>query len=528
MRYLIQNIKLPLEQRGNLLPVLTKGLGIKPEDLQEWQIVREAIDARKGQINFVYHVEFELRSPGKLSNKSKWEITPAPTRGYQTPQPGAKNLEHPPVVVGAGPAGLFAALLLAEMGYRPRLIERGAPIEERVRDVEAFWSKGHLNPRSNVQFGEGGAGTFSDGKLTTQIRDPRVFKVLREFVSCGAPDEILYRHKPHIGTDRLRRVVIRMRQRILDMGGSIHFHTKMDSLVLRNQQVVGVRLENGSVISTESVILAIGHSARETFETLFNQGVQMEAKAFSLGVRIEHLQEWIDAAQYHNWAGHVNLDPAEYKLVYHTTTGRTVYSFCMCPGGQVVASASEEGYLVTNGMSYYARDGKNANSALLVGVSPQDFSSTHPLAGIEFQREWEQKAFLAGKANYKAPIQRVDGFLKNHVNFTAGVVEPSYRPGVEPNNLTTLLPNFVVSALQEAIPQLGQKLRGFDHPQSILTGVESRSSSPLRIIRNPLGEANITGLFPAGEGAGYAGGIVSSAVDGLRSAELLIQQYRMR
>jgi len=528
MRYLIQNIKLPLEQRGDLLPTLTKGLGIRQEDLQEWQIVREAIDARKGQIYFVYHVEFELKPSIKLSSKVKWEVLQAPTRAYLPPQPGIKELEHPPVVVGAGPAGLFAALLLAEMGYQPILLERGAPIEERIRDVETFWSKGHLNPKSNVQFGEGGAGTFSDGKLTTQIRDPRVFKVLSEFVSCGAPEEILYSHKPHIGTDRLRRVVIRMRQRILALGGSIHFHTKMDSLILRNQQIIGVQLENGSVISTESVILAIGHSARETFQTLFDQGVLMEAKAFSLGVRIEHLQEWIDTAQYRNWAGHVNLDPAEYKLVYHTSSGRTVYTFCMCPGGQVVASASEEGHLVTNGMSYYARDGKNANSALLVGVSPQDFASTHPLAGIEFQREWEQKAYVAGNGKFIAPIQRVDGFLKNSATYSAGQVEPSYQPGVQPANMASLLPNFVVSALQEALPQLGQKMRGFDHPQSILTGVESRSSSPLRILRNQLGEANFTGLFPAGEGAGYAGGIVSSAVDGLRSAELLIQQYRMR
>jgi len=528
MRYLIQNLKLPLELRGDVLPTLAKGLGIRPDDLKEWQIAREAIDARKSQLFFVYHIEFELKPQARISSNTKWEVLPAPTRSYSTPQPGPKCLEHPPVVVGAGPAGLFATLLLAEMGYRPILLERGAPIEERVRDVEAFWQNGLLDPQSNVQFGEGGAGTFSDGKLTTQIRDPRVFKILSEFVLCGAPEEILYRYKPHIGTDRLRRVVIRMRQRILALGGTIHFHTKMDSLILRDQQIVGIRLENGSEISTESVILAIGHSARETFQSLFEQGVQMDAKAFSIGVRIEHLQEWIDTSQYGSWAGHKNLDPSDYKLVYHTSKDRTVYTFCMCPGGQVVASASEEGHLVTNGMSYYARDGKNANSALLVGVSPQDFASSHPLAGIDFQKEWESKAFYAGGGNFYAPIQRVDDFLLSGVSKSPGLVEPSYKPGVLPANLTSCLPNFVISSLQEALPKLGKKLHGFDHPHSILTGVETRSSSPLRIVRNQMGEANITGLFPAGEGAGYAGGIVSSAVDGLRSAELLIQQYRMR
>lgn len=528
MRYLIQNLKLPLELRGDVLPTLAKGLGLRTDDFQEWQIVREAIDARRSQLFFVYHLEFELKPKVRILGKPKWEVLPAPTRNYIAPTPGSKILEHPPVVVGAGPAGLFATLLLAQMGYRPLLLERGAPMEERVRDVEAFWQTGTFNPKSNVQFGEGGAGTFSDGKLTTQIRDPRVFKIMSEFVDCGAPEEILFQHKPHIGTDRLRRVVIRLRQKILALGGSIHFHTKMDSLIIRNQQIVGIRLENGNEIATESVILAVGHSARETFQTLFNQGVPMEAKAFSLGVRIEHLQEWIDASQYGSWAGHAKLDPADYKLVYHTAQNRTVYTFCMCPGGQVVASASEDQHLVTNGMSYYARNGKNANSALLVGVSPHDFASSHPLAGIDFQKEWESKAFYAGGGNFQAPIQRVDDFLSNRSAQAPGQVEPSYLPSVLPTDLSTCLPNFVISSLQEALPKLGQKLQGFDHPHSILTGIESRSSSPLRMLRNQQGESSILGLYPAGEGAGYAGGIVSSAVDGLRSAELLVQQYRMR
>ncbi len=528
MRYLVQNIKLPPDQRGEVLQPLVKGLGLQAKDLSDWRIVREAVDARRGQFFFVYHIEFELQLGVRLPKNTKFEVLQATTPEYHIPTPGDQLLLHPPVVVGAGPAGYFAALLLAEQGYRPLLIERGAPIEERIKDVEVFWKEGKLLSGSNVQFGEGGAGTFSDGKLTTQIRDPRVFKVLREFVRCGAPEEVLYKHKPHVGTDRLRRVVIRLRNRILELGGEIRFHTQLKKLIINQGSIEGIILADGNQIATESMILAIGHSARETFLQLFEQGLEMDAKPFSLGVRIEHLQDWVDEAQYGRWAGHEKVDPAEYKLVYHTTNGRTVYTFCMCPGGEVVASSSEEGHVVTNGMSYYARDGKNANSALLVGVSPTDFGENHPLAGLAYQNHWERLAYQAGGGGYAAPIQRVGDFLTDSKPLDPSIVLPTYTPSVQPYEIQSILPAYVADSLKEALPQLGKSLKSFDHPDGLLTAVESRSSSPVRMMRNPLGESNLKGLFPAGEGAGYSGGIISSAVDGLRSAECLIQKFRMR
>ena len=528
MAFLVQSLRIPLEERGRVLPYLAERIGCPISEIENLQIVHEAIDARRSQINFVYHLEFELKQPQKWLQRSRIPLLPAPVREYVSPHPGSLKLAHAPVIVGAGPAGLFAALLLAENGYQPLLLERGGPIEERVKAVEQFWQSGALDPQSNVQFGEGGAGTFSDGKLTTQIRDPRIFQVLQQFVAAGAPADILYSHKPHIGTDRLRQIMIRMRQRILALGGQIHFYACLDHLFLAEDRLQGIRLTDGNEIAAEALILAIGHSARDTFANLFAQNLAMESKAFSLGVRIEHLQSWIDAAQYGSLAGHPKLDAADYKLVYHAKSGRTVYSFCMCPGGQVVASASEPGYLVTNGMSYHARDGKNANSGLLVAVSPQDYGSDAPLAGMEFQRKWEALAYAAGGAAFRAPLQRLDDFLLGTVTKEPKAVLPTYRPGVEIADLNRCLPEYVSEALREAIPALARKLKGFDQPEAILTGIETRSSSPLRILRNENGESSIKGLYPAGEGAGYAGGIVSSAVDGLRAAEQIIQQYAPR
>lgn len=528
MAFLVQSLRIPLEERGQVLPRLAEQIGCPASEIENLQIVHEAIDARRSQINFVYHLEFDLNQPQKWMTRSRIPLLPAPVRVYSTPKSGTQKMVHAPVIVGAGPAGMFAALLLAENGYEPILLERGGPIEDRVKAVEQFWQTGELDPQSNVQFGEGGAGTFSDGKLTTQIRDPRIFQVLQQFVTAGAPTDILYSHKPHIGTDRLRQIMIRMRQRILSLGGQVHFYTCLDRLIVEENRLLGIRLTDGSEIPAEALILAIGHSARDTFTTLFEQKLEMESKAFSIGVRIEHLQSWIDAAQYGSMAGHPKLDAADYKLVHHARNGRTVYTFCMCPGGQVAASASEPGHLVTNGMSYHARDGKNANSGLLVAVSPQDYGSDTPLAGMEFQRKWESLAFTSGGGNYHAPIQRLDDFLQGTVTREPGEVIPSYRPGVEVADLSRCLPGYVNDSLREAITALAKKLKGFDHPQAILTGVETRSSSPLRILRNEKGESSIRGLYPAGEGAGYAGGIISSAVDGLRAAEQIIQQYAPR
>jgi uncharacterized protein len=428
---------------------------------------------------------------------------------------------HRPLVVGAGPCGLFAALILAQSGFRPIVLERGKAVRERTKDTWGLWRRGVLNPESNVQFGEGGAGTFSDGKLYSQIKDPRHLgrKVLTEFVKAGAPAEILTEAHPHIGTFRLVTMVESIRQTIEGLGGEYRFESKMTDLVLDgDRNVRGVRLESGEEIASPHVVIALGHSARDTFEMLFDRGVAIEAKPFSVGFRIEHPQGMIDKARYGRSVK--QLGAAEYRLVHHAQNGRGVYSFCMCPGGTVVAAASEPGRVVTNGMSQYSRNERNANAGIVVGITPQVDYPDHPLAGIALQRQWESAAFIAGGSSYRAPAQLVGDFLASRASTALGEVIPSYRPGVTPTDLSTCLPDYAIAAIREALPAFGKQIPGFDRADAVMTGVETRTSSPIRIQRgDDFQSLNTPGLYPAGEGGGFAGGILSAGVDGIRVGE---------
>ncbi|SHE29360.1 hypothetical protein SAMN02745133_00048 [Desulforamulus putei DSM 12395] len=526
----VSGIKLTLDQdESDIKKGLLAKLKIKEKDLIEYNIFKRSVDARKkDMIYFVYTVDALVVNENKILNKfaGDKDVTLTPNLKYEYVKPGAVSLKNRPVIIGTGPAGLFAGLILATMGYRPLLLERGADVDRRTEAVKTFWTTGKLDTECNVQFGEGGAGTFSDGKLTTLIRDLRCRKVLEEMVAAGAPPEILYSHKPHVGTDILRDVVKNIRQRIISLGGEVCFNAKVTDLLVEQGAVAGVVVNDQAKIDTEAVILAIGHSARDTFAMLYNKGVKMSPKAFSIGVRIEHPQELIDRVQYKQFARHPKLGPAEYKLSYHSPNGRSAYTFCMCPGGVVVAAASEAGGVVTNGMSEHARNAKNANSALLVGVTPDDFGSDHPLAGVEFQRQWERMAFELAGSNYNAPAQLVGDFLQDRPSRVIGQVEPSYRKAVTLAELKHCLPHYVVETLKEAILDFDKKLKGFALPDAVLTGVETRSSSPIRIERNEKRESNITGFYPAGEGAGYAGGIVSAAVDGIRVAEAVAAKFK--
>lgn len=526
----VSGIKLSLDQdESEVKKALLAKLKLKEKDLREYYIFKRSVDARKREnIYFVYTVDAVLVNEDKILSKAlkDKDISPTPDLDYQYVKTGQEPLKSRPVIIGAGPAGLFAGVILAMMGYRPLILERGSDVDRRTEAVKNFWYTGKLDPECNVQFGEGGAGTFSDGKLTTLIKDLRCRKVLEEMVAAGAPAEILYSHKPHVGTDILRSVVKNIRQRIIRLGGEVSFNAKVTDIVIEQGVVTGIVINDAEKINTQAVLLAIGHSARDTFSMLYNKGVKITPKAFSIGVRVEHPQELIDQAQYKEFAGHPKLGPAEYKLAYHSPSGRSAYTFCMCPGGMVVAAASEAGGVVTNGMSEHARDAKNANSALLVGVTPADFSSDHPLAGVEFQRQWERKAFeLAGK-NYQAPAQLLGDFLNDRPSRAFGVVGPSYRKAVALAELKFCLPDYVINTLKEAIIDFDKKLKGFALPDAVLTGVETRSSSPVRIERDEQRESNIEGLYPVGEGAGYAGGIISAAVDGIRVAEALAAKYR--
>lgn len=528
----VAEIRLALDEDSPaaLERALVARLGIKREELSAYNIFRQSIDARrKHDIRFVYTVDVQVRDECKvLRNLGNGDphVAATPRSPYREPETGDEPLDERPVVVGTGPAGLFAGLVLARLGYRPLLLERGADVDTRTRAVTRFWLTGELDPECNVQFGEGGAGTFSDGKLTTLIRDPRCRMVLDELVAAGAPPEIVYSFRPHLGTDNLRGIVRRLRERVIAAGGEVRFGSRFSDLEVEGGRVAAVMVNDRERIPCRVVVLAPGHSARDTFAMLLARGVRMRPKPFSIGVRIEHPQAVIDRAQYGRFAGHPKLGAADYKMAYHAPGGRSAYTFCMCPGGVVVAAASEPGCLVTNGMSFYARDGGNANSALLVGVAPDDFGGNHPLAGVEFQRRWEARAFAAGGGDYRAPVQLAADFLKGRTGSAPGKVQPTYRPGVRAADLRECLPGYAVHTLRQAITALDRRLKGFAMPEAVLTGIETRSSSPVRLERDESCQSNIRGLYPAGEGPGYAGGIVSSAVDGIRVAEAVAARYR--
>ncbi|QUS61907.1 NAD(P)/FAD-dependent oxidoreductase [Synechocystis sp. PCC 7339] len=531
----ISEIKLPLDHDDNALAqAILKKLGISKEQLTSYTIFKRSYDARKrGHILLVYIVDVATPQAEKLLAKfaGDRQITPTPAMAYQfvvQAKLGQKFEGKRPVVIGTGPCGMFAGLLLAQMGLEPIILERGKSVRDRSVDTFGFWVKGKLHAESNVQFGEGGAGTFSDGKLYSQVRDPNHYsrKVLEEFVQAGADPEILYINRPHIGTYRLVKIVQNLRSTIEGLGGEIHFQSHVTDINIQDNQVQGITLENGDYIATNHVVLAVGHSARDTFQMLFERGIYIEAKPFSFGFRIEHPQSLIDQCRYGSQAGHARLGSADYKLVHHCQNGRSVYSFCMCPGGKVVAAASEPGRLVTNGMSEYARDEANANSAIVVGINPEEDYPEHPLAGIALQRFWEERAFQLGGANYQAPGQLVGDFLADQPSTKFGSVIPSYKPGVKLVNLGESLPNYAIAALREAIPAFDKKIRGFAMEDAILTGVETRTSSPIRIKRgDDFQSINTLGLYPAGEGAGYAGGILSAGIDGIKVAEAIALDF---
>lgn len=526
----VSNIKLDInESLDNIKPLLLKKFKISEKELVNFKIYKESIDARrKGKIDFVYTVDVELKNEKNILKKSKIkDAVEIKEKSYTDIKSGSEKLKNRPVIVGSGPAGLFAALVLAQRGYNPILLERGLDVDTRTEDIKKFWEDGKFNSKSNVQFGEGGAGTFSDGKLTTRIKDIRCRKVLEELVNFGAPEEILYSYKPHVGTDILKEVVKNIREEIIRLGGQVKFDSKVTSIDIESNKIKSVTINDDEVLETEVVILAIGHSARDTYKMLYDQGVKITQKPFAIGVRIEHPQTLINKSQYKEFYDHPRLGAADYRLVEHTSNGRTIYTFCMCPGGTVIASASEEGQVVTNGMSEHARDKENANSAVLVNVTTEDFGSDHPLSGMYFQEKYERLAFELGGKNYKAPIQLVGDFLNDRLSTNLGTVRPSYKPGYEFIDLRDCLPKFVCETMKEGLLLLDKKLNGFAMNDAILTGVETRSSAPIRIVRDEqtLESVNVKDLYPSGEGAGYAGGIVTAAVDGIKCAEKIISKY---
>ncbi|MDO4170456.1 MAG: FAD-dependent oxidoreductase [Lachnospiraceae bacterium] len=520
----ISQIKLPVNHtKTDLDHKIQKCLGLKK--VPTYKIKKQSIDARKKQeIKYSYTVELSLANEQRYIKRNK-NIMLVKEKKYQIPVSGQEQMTGRPVVVGMGPAGLFAAYLLAQQGYAPIVIERGESVDHRVKTIEQFWKMGILDTESNVQFGEGGAGTFSDGKLNTLVKDKfsRNTYVLETFVKFGAPKEILYTNKPHIGTDLLRTVVKNMREAIISLGGEVHFQTKLTNFAIEQNKIVKLEFNHKTWINCGPVVLAIGHSARDTFEMLYQQQVPMKSKPFAIGVRVEHPRETINESQYGMDYPNEFLPTASYKLTAHAPNGRSVYSFCMCPGGFVVNASSEEGRLVVNGMSNHDRMASNSNSAIIVNVTPEDYGSDHPLAGVEFQRKWEQKAFIEGKG--KIPVQLFGDFEKNQISDSFGSFTPSMKGENSFANLNNCLPDYVISAIIHGMHQFDCKIKGFANPDTIISGVESRTSSPIRINRDASFESEIRNLFPCGEGAGYAGGITSAAMDGIKVAEEIIRRY---
>jgi len=544
----ISEIKLPLDHDAAALSsAIDAVLGVPPGAVREFSVYKRSFDARKAQLLQVYVVDVTLADPAlevKLLKKfaDTTRIGPTPDMTWRAPVQAPAELPVRPVVIGFGPCGIFAALMLARMGFRPIVLERGKPVRERTKDTWGLWRKSVLHPESNVQFGEGGAGTFSDGKLYSQIKDPRFLgrKVMEEFVEAGAPPEILYVAHPHIGTFKLVKVVENMREHIISLGGEIRFEQRVSDLLvedgpqgrhLRGLVVHDRRTGETSELRADHVVMALGHSSRDTFAMLHERGVHIEAKPFSIGFRVEHPQGLIDRARWGRHAGHPLLGAADYKLVHHASNGRSVYSFCMCPGGTVVAATSEPGRVVTNGMSQYSRNERNANAGIVVGIEPSDYPGWEdgrtgsPLAGIELQRALESNAYVLGGGDYRAPGQLVGDFVAGKPSTALGNVEPSYKPGVTPGDLRAALPAYAIEAMREAFPAFGRKIKDFDLHDAVLTGVETRTSSPVRILRGEdFQSPSVRGLYPAGEGAGYAGGILSAGVDGIRVAEAVARK----
>jgi len=523
----ITELKLPLDHSDDeLRAAIVQRLGISDEQLLGFTLFKRSYDARKknSELLFIYTIDLETSNEDELLRRFEGDakIGVAPDVSYKFVGQAPAELPARPIVVGFGPCGIFAGLVLAQMGFKPIVLERGKEVRQRTKDTWGLWRKSVLNPESNVQFGEGGAGTFSDGKLYSQIKDPNHHgrKVLEEFVKAGAPDEILYINKPHIGTFRLTSMVEKMREEIISLGGEVRFEQKVTDLLVDGEQLTGVVLQSGEQLHSRHVVLALGHSARDTFRMLHAKGVFMEAKPFSVGFRIEHPQSLIDKARLGKYAGHPKLGAADYKLVHHAKNGRSVYSFCMCPGGTVVAATSEPGRVVTNGMSQYSRNERNANSGIVVGIDPERDYPGGPLAGIELQERLEAHAYVMGGSNYQAPAQLVGDFVAGRPSTALGSVEPSYKPGVTLGDLAPSLPDFAIEAIREALPAFDRQIKGYNLHDAVLTGIETRTSSPLRITRDASFQSlNLKGLFPAGEGAGYAGGILSAGVDGIRIAE---------
>lgn len=526
----ITELALPLDHPEDALhSAILKRLKIQESDLLSFTVFKRSYDARKknSEITFIYIIDLEAKNEAKILARfaDDKNVRPAPDTNYYPVGRAPEGLSERPIVIGFGPCGLFAALNLAQMGFKPIVLERGKNVRDRTRDTWALWRKKVLTPESNVQFGEGGAGLFSDGKLYSQIKDPKFYgrKVMAEFVKHGAPQEIMYVSKPHIGTFRLTGVVSSMREEINRLGGEVRFEQKVVDLLIENGRIQGVILASGETLRSRYVVLALGHSSRDTFRMLHSRGVYVEAKPFAVGFRIEHPQSQIDQARLGKFAGHPQLGAADYKLVYHAQNGRAVYSFCMCPGGTVVAATSEPERVVTNGMSQYSRNERNANAGIVVGINPEQDFPGGPLAGVEFQEKLESQAYILGGSDYCAPGQLVGDFIRGKASTEFGDVEPSYKPGVKLGDLAPSLPDYVIEAIREALPEFGKQIRGFDRDDALLTGIETRTSSPVRIKREDesLQSLNTRGLYPAGEGAGYAGGILSAGVDGIKVSEAL-------